>query len=110
MDMTNLSVGAFLSMVQLMDLAGGFCGWKLLIPITHKQNSHFLRQNSFTIGCPVELITDLDTENGLAAAMQSFFRYNPEAHRYVFSQGIRELRAGGHSGAPRARGRSPIAK
>ena len=110
MDMTNLSVGAFLSMVQLMDLAGGFCGWKLLIPITHKQNSYFLRQNSFTIGCPVELITDLDTENGLAAAMQSFFRYNPEAHRYVFSQGIRELRAGGHSGAPRARGRSPIAK
>ena len=83
--MTNLSVGAFLSMVQLMDLAGGFCGWKLLIPITHKQNSHFLRQNSFTIGCPVELITDLGTENGLAAAMQSFFRDNPEARRYVSS-------------------------
>ena len=47
-------------------------------------------------GCPVELITDLGTENGLAAAMQSFFRDNPEAHRYVSSQGIRELRAGGH--------------
>ena len=31
-----------------------------------------------------------------AAAMQSFFRDNPEAHRYVSSQGIRELRAGGH--------------
>ena len=61
-----------------------------------KQNSHFSRQNSFRISCPVELITDLGTENGLAAAMQSFFRDNPEAHRYVSSQGIRELRAGGH--------------
>ena len=36
-------------------------------------------------GCPVELITDLGTENGLAAAVQSFFRDNPEAHRYVSS-------------------------
>ena len=35
-DVTNLSVRAFLSMVQLMDLAGGFCAWKLLVPITHQ--------------------------------------------------------------------------
>ena len=28
--------------------------------------------------------------------MQSLFRDNPEARRYVSSQGIRELRAGGH--------------
>ena len=51
--------------------------------ITHSNNSPnkialFLRQNSFRIGCPVELITDLGTENGLAAAMQSFFLDNPE--------------------------------
>ena len=38
----------------------------------------------------------MGSENGLAAAMQSFFRDNPEAHRYVSAQGIRELRAGGH--------------
>ena len=37
-------------------------------------------------GCPVELISDLGTENGMAAAMQSFFRDNMDAHRYVTSQ------------------------
>lgn len=36
-------------------------------------------------GCPVELVSDLGTENGLAAAIQSFFRDNPDAHRYVSS-------------------------
>lgn len=34
-------------------------------------------------GCPVELITDLGTENCIAAAIQAFFRANPESHRYV---------------------------
>lgn len=34
-------------------------------------------------GCPVELVTDLGTENVIVAAMQSFFRDNPDAHRYV---------------------------
>lgn len=37
-------------------------------------------------GCPVEVITDLGTENGLLAGMQSFFRDNADAHRYVTSQ------------------------
>ncbi|XP_028412776.1 uncharacterized protein LOC114535679 [Dendronephthya gigantea] len=37
-------------------------------------------------GCPVELISDLGTENGMAGAMQSFFRDNIDAHRYVTSQ------------------------
>ncbi|KAK2549241.1 hypothetical protein P5673_030349, partial [Acropora cervicornis] len=36
-------------------------------------------------GCPVQLITDLGTENGLSAALQSFFRENSQAHRYVAS-------------------------
>ena len=34
-------------------------------------------------GCPVELITDLGTENGFAAAIQSYFRNNHDSHRYV---------------------------
>jgi len=34
-------------------------------------------------GCPVELITDLGTENAIVAAIQSYFRENPDAHRYV---------------------------
>eukprot|EP00794_Sanderia_malayensis_P010306 gene10306-11370_t len=36
-------------------------------------------------GCPVELITDLGTESGIAAASQCFFRANGDAHRYVQS-------------------------
>ena len=34
-------------------------------------------------GCPVEVVTDLGTENGLLASIQSYFRQNPDAHRYV---------------------------
>ena len=36
-------------------------------------------------GCPVKLITDLETENELAAPIQCFFRNNLEAHQYVAS-------------------------
>ena len=35
--------------------------------------------------CPVKLITDLETENGLAASIQCFCRNNLEAHQYVAS-------------------------
>lgn len=34
-------------------------------------------------GCPVELVTDLGTENSLLASTQSYFQENPDAHRYV---------------------------
>lgn len=34
-------------------------------------------------GVPVELVSDLGTENGLAASMQCYFRENADAHRYV---------------------------
>lgn len=34
-------------------------------------------------GCPVEMITDLGTENGIVAAMQSYFRDNSDSHCYV---------------------------
>ena len=36
-------------------------------------------------GVPVEIVTDLGTENGLVASMQSYFRENADAHRYVAS-------------------------
>ena len=34
-------------------------------------------------GCPLNLITDLGTENGAMAATHSFFRDDPDSHRYV---------------------------
>lgn len=34
-------------------------------------------------GVPVELVTDLGTENGLVASMQCYLRENNDAHRYV---------------------------
>lgn len=34
-------------------------------------------------GCPVDLVTDLGTENGTMAAIQAFFRDDPNSHRYV---------------------------
>ena len=51
----------------------------------NKIASYYAKTVSEVGGCPVELITDLGTENGLAAVLQSFFRDNPEAHRYVSS-------------------------
>ena len=69
----------------------GFSRKILWLEITRSNNSpnkiatFYARTVSELGGCPVELITDLGIENGLAAAMQSFFRDNPEAHRYVSS-------------------------
>lgn len=69
----------------------GFSRRILWLEITRSNNSpnkiatFYARTVAELEGCPVELITDLGTENGLAAAMQSFFRDNPEAHRYVSS-------------------------
>ena len=34
-------------------------------------------------GCPVDLVTDLGTENGSMAAIKSFFRDDPDSHRYI---------------------------
>ena len=31
-------------------------------------------------GCPIDFITDLGTENGLAAAIHTFFRIDPNSH------------------------------
>ena len=33
-------------------------------------------------GCPVDLVTDLGNENGIMAAIQSFFRDDADGHRY----------------------------
>ena len=69
----------------------GFSRKMLWLEITRSSNSpnkiasYYAKTVSEVGGCPVELISDLGTENGLAAALQSFFRDNPEAHRYVAS-------------------------
>ena len=51
----------------------------------HKIASYYVRTVSDQGSCPVELITDLGTENGLAASIKTFFRDNPDAHRYAAS-------------------------
>ena len=38
------------------------------------------------MGCPVELVTDLGTENAIVTAAQSYFRDNSDSHRYVASR------------------------
>lgn len=49
-------------------------------------SSLYLNTVKSLAGCPVELVRDLGTENSMVAAMQSFFRDNVDAHRYVTSQ------------------------
>lgn len=45
--------------------------------------SMFLNAVQQTHGAPKELVTDLGTENGIAAAAQAFFNDNADSHRYV---------------------------
>ena len=73
---------------------GGIDGYSrrvLWLRVTRSNNSpdniacFYLNAVNTAGGCPVELITDLGTENSIVAGIQSFFRDNTEAHRYVSS-------------------------
>ena len=44
-------------------------------------------------GCPIDLITDLGTENGIIAAAQAFFRDDTDNHRYVPSSRNQRIEA-----------------
>ena len=48
-------------------------------------------------GCPVEVVhvTDLGTENGLLASIQSYFRQKLDAHRYMYVPSPRNQRIEG---------------
>ena len=69
----------------------GFSRKILWLEVARSNNSpdsiatYFLNVVKELEGCPVRLITDLGTENGLAASMQCYFHDNPDAHRYVSS-------------------------
>ena len=47
--------------------------------------SFFLNTVNGLGGCPIQLIIDLGTENGLAASIQCYFRDNFDSHQYVSS-------------------------
>ena len=67
----------------------GFSRKILWLKVTRSNNSPnniasmFLDSVEEHAGCPVDLISDLGTENGTAASIQSFFRDDIDAHRYV---------------------------
>ena len=44
---------------------------------------YYLEAVASSNGCPIDLVTDLGTENSLTAGMQSFFCNDPDSHRYV---------------------------
>ncbi|CAB4016136.1 Hypothetical predicted protein [Paramuricea clavata] len=67
----------------------GFSRKILWLNVTRSNNSpdniakFYLKTVEEHKGCPVEMVTDLGTENGLVAATQCYFRDNHDAHRYV---------------------------
>ena len=69
----------------------GFSRRILWLQVTRSNNApdnvacFYLRNVSIVNGCPMELITDLGTENSIIASIQSFFRNNMDGHRYVSS-------------------------
>lgn len=69
-------------------------GWSRKILWLHVTRSNNLPDNIATYfldaveefgGCPVNVITDLGTENGVMAGIQAFFREDSSSHRYVSS-------------------------
>ena len=44
-------------------------------------------------GCPVDLVTNMTTENGVMPTIQSFFRDEPGSHRYVPSRQNQHIEA-----------------
>ena len=44
-------------------------------------------------GCPVDLVRDLGTKNGIMSAIHSFFRDDPDSHRYVPSPRNQQIEA-----------------
>ena len=54
-------------------------------------SSYYLTSVDAAAGCPVELITDLGTENGLEASIPAYFMNDPDAHRYVSSPGNQQI-------------------
>lgn len=69
----------------------GFSRKMLWLNVTRSNNSpdniasFYLNTVRELKGCPVQLVTDLGTENGLAASIQSYLHDDPESHRYVAS-------------------------
>ncbi len=67
----------------------GFSRRVLWLKVTHSNSSPdviasmYLKTVHNVGGCPAEMVTDLGTENGIAAAIQCYFRNNDAAHRYV---------------------------
>ena len=49
----------------------------------HNIGTYYLESVKTYGGCPVDLVTDLGTENGIMAGIHAFFRNNPDRHRYV---------------------------
>ena len=69
----------------------GFSRKILWLEVTRSNNSpdniatYFLSTVRELKGCPRQLITDLDTENGLAASMQCYFHDDADTCHYVSS-------------------------
>ena len=69
----------------------GFSRKILWLEVTRSNNSpdniatYFLNTVKELKGCPKQLITDLGTENGLAASIQCYFHDNADTHRFVSS-------------------------
>ena len=67
-------------------------GWSrkiLWLHVTRSNNqpnniaAYYLEAVNKFQGCPIEFITDLGTENGIAAGIHSYFMDDPDKHRYV---------------------------
>ena len=92
--MMNECHTASLFMVLLVDLVAEFYG--LVVPRSNNNPkvvaTFYLNQVKEVNGCPLQLVSDCGTENGIATSMQCFFRRNGDdelagekSHRYCSS-------------------------
>ena len=91
MGMISSNPLAFPSMDASMDGAEKFYGCMLHAQTTSQtilQHTILLLDSKAVTrfkGCPIQFITDLGTENGIAAGIHTYFKDNPDKHRYVSS-------------------------
>lgn len=79
-------------MTVLTDGAERYCGYTLLGQTTDLTLLHYLDAVEEFGGCPIDLVTNLGTENGTIVAMQAFIRDDPTAIGTLHRPAIKELR------------------
>ena len=92
-DMISLNISVLLFIAQSMVTVGEVLWLKVLRPNNSPSVIWIIYFDCVKEmdGSPIKLITDLEKENVLVAAMQTFFRQDIDGHQYIPSPGNQRI-------------------